>query len=365
MKVVAPAAAPRTEDLVRAAEQLILKGKEQGFLTPNEILDPFPELDADPDQLERLFALFREMGIAVTDSDKDFEAEEIDDEMLAADADAVSLDDPVRMYLKEIGRVSLLKAEDEVYLAKLIEQGDEDAKHRLTEANLRLVVSIAKKYIGRGMSFLDLIQEGNMGLIRAVEKFDYQKGFKFSTYATWWIRQSIGRGIDNTGRAVRLPIHTGDQMRRVMRSRSALEGRLGRSPTAAELAEDAGLRESDVEAVLKLVMEPVSLATPIGSDGETELADVMADDSSPSPFESVAQGMLSGEIDKLMSRLGERERRILSLRFGLDRGEPRTLDEVGLEMHLTRERIRQIERAALAKLRSPASMEMARDLMAS
>ncbi len=300
--------------------------------------------------------------------------------------------DLVRLYLDGIGRYPLLRPEEEVELARAVEDGREAAARleaeadrleaaeaarlrrrvragerafeRFVNSNLRLVVSIAKRYQG-DLPMLDLIQEGNIGLIHAVEKFDWRRGYKFSTYATWWIRQAIGRGIDNTARTVRLPIHTGDQMRRVMRSRSALEGRLGRSPTAAELAEDAGLRESDVEAVLKLVMEPVSLATPIGSDGETELADVMADDSSPSPFESVAQGMLSGEIDKLMSRLGERERRILSLRFGLDRGEPRTLDEVGLEMHLTRERIRQIERAALAKLRSPASMEMARDLMAS
>jgi RNA polymerase sigma factor (sigma-70 family) len=300
--------------------------------------------------------------------------------------------DLVRLYLDGIGRYPLLTQEEEVELARAVEDGraaalrlEEEADtldagqtnrlrrrvragdrafERFVNSNLRLVVSIAKRYQG-DLPMLDLIQEGNIGLMHAVEKFDWRRGYKFSTYATWWIRQSIGRGIDNTARTVRLPIHTGDQVRRIMRSRSALEGRLGRAPTAAELAEHAGLAPSEVESLLKLVLEPVSLASPIGSDGDTELADVMADESSPSPFDAVAQAMLSSELDKLMSKLGERERRILSLRFGLDRGEPRTLDEVGTEMHLTRERIRQIERAALAKLRSPGSMELARDLMAS
>jgi RNA polymerase sigma factor (sigma-70 family) len=300
--------------------------------------------------------------------------------------------DLVRLYLDGIGRYPLLTQEEEVELARAVEdgraaaqrlgeeadtldaaqanrlrrrvRGGDRAFERFVNSNLRLVVSIAKRYQG-DLPMLDLIQEGNIGLMHAVEKFDWRRGYKFSTYATWWIRQSIGRGIDNTARTVRLPIHTGDQVRRIMRSRSALEGRLGRVPTAVELAEHAGLAPSEVESLLKLVLEPVSLASPIGSDGDTELADVMADESSPSPFDAVAQGMLSSELDKLMSKLGERERRILSLRFGLDRGEPRTLDEVGTEMHLTRERIRQIERAALAKLRSPGSMELARDLMAS
>ncbi len=298
----------------------------------------------------------------------------------------------MRLYLDGIGRYPLLSQVEEVELSRAVEEGraaaarladkaetltpattarlrrqvraGERAFERFVNSNLRLVVSIAKRYQG-DLPMLDLIQEGNIGLMHAVEKFDWRRGYKFSTYATWWIRQSIGRGIDNTARTVRLPIHTGDQVRRVVRSRSALEGRLGRPPTSAELAEHAGLRQSEVESLLGLVMEPVSLASPIGSDGDTELADVMADESSPTPFEAVAQGMLSSELEKLMSRLGERERRILSLRFGLDRGEPRTLDEVGTEMHLTRERIRQIERAALAKLRAPGSMELARDLMAS
>ncbi|MDA8395576.1 MAG: RNA polymerase sigma factor RpoD [Candidatus Dormibacteraeota bacterium] len=353
MKVVAPAAAPRTEDLVRAAEQLILKGKEQGFLTPNEILDPFPELDADPDQLERLFALFREMGIAVTDSDKDFEAEEIDDEMLAADADAVSLDDPVRMYLKEIGRVSLLKAEDEVYLAKLIEQGDEDAKHRLTEANLRLVVSIAKKYIGRGMSFLDLIQEGNMGLIRAVEKFDYQKGFKFSTYATWWIRQAITRAIADQARTIRIPVHMVETINKLVRISRRLLQELGREPADAEIGEEMGITPERVREIIKVAQDPVSLETPIGEEEDSHLGDFVPDSEAVAPSEAASLTMLHTEVEDILDTLTPRERRVLQLRFGLIDGHQRTLEEVGKRFGVTRERIRQIEAKALRKLRHP------------
>ena len=353
MKVVAPAAAPRTEDLVRAAEQLILKGKEQGFLTPNEILDPFPELDADPDQLERLFALFREMGIAVTDSDKDFEAEEIDDEMLAADADAVSLDDPVRMYLKEIGRVSLLKAEDEVYLAKLIEQGDEDAKHRLTEANLRLVVSIAKKYIGRGMSFLDLIQEGNMGLIRAVEKFDYQKGFKFSTYATWWIRQAITRAIADQARTIRIPVHMIETINKLIRTSRHLVQELGREPLPEELAKEMQMPVDKVRRVLKIAREPISLETPIGEEEDSHLGDFIEDKKTISPIEAAVRYDLVRKIGQSLSTLTDREEKVIRLRFGIGELTDHTLEEVGQDFDVTRERIRQIEAKALRKLRHP------------
>jgi RNA polymerase sigma factor (sigma-70 family) len=300
--------------------------------------------------------------------------------------------DLVRLYLDGIGKYALLTHDDEVRLAQAIEEGreadraladgtertpgemarlrrakrkGERAFEEFVNSNLRLVVSIAKRYQGGDLAMLDLIQEGNIGLMHAVEKFDWRRGYKFSTYATWWIRQAIGRGIDNTSRAVRLPIHTGDAMRRLTRTRAALEGRLGRNPTAAELAEEAGMTETEVTSLLKLMLEPVSLASPIGNDGDTELADVMADETALSPFDEVVQGLLGDEVRKLMSRLGERERTILSLRFGLDRGEPRTLDEVGTEMQLTRERIRQIERAALAKLREPSSEAAARDLMAS
>ena len=300
--------------------------------------------------------------------------------------------DLVRLYLDGIGKYRLLTQEEETRLARAVEDGreaaarlaeeganldpaeaarlrrtrqaGEEAYEEFVNANLRLVVSIAKRYHG-DLPMLDLIQEGNIGLMRAVEKFDWRRGYKFSTYATWWIRQAIGRGIDNTARTVRLPIHTGDQVRRLTRTRSAMEGRLGRMPTNAELAAESGVSTADVESLTRLMTEPVSLASPIGSDGEGELGDVVADDDAPSPFDVVAQEMLGAEIERLMQRLGERERQILRLRFGLDRGEPRTLDEVGTEIGLTRERIRQIERSALAKLRARILDGDARELLAS
>jgi RNA polymerase sigma factor (sigma-70 family) len=306
----------------------------------------------------------------------------------SADADQ----DLVRLYLDGIGRYRLLTQEEETKLARAVEDGrsaatrlaqdgadldpaeaarlrgirraGERAYEEFVNANLRLVVSIAKRYHG-DLPMLDLIQEGNIGLMRAVEKFDWRRGYKFSTYATWWIRQAIGRGIDNTARTVRLPIHTGDQVRRLIRTRSAMEGRLGRPPTNDELASESGVSSAEVEALARVMAEPVSLASPIGSDGEGELGDVVADDEAPTPFDLVAQEMLGAELDRLMQRLGERERQILRLRFGLDRGEPRTLDEVGTEIGLTRERIRQIERSALAKLRARMLDGEARELLAS
>jgi RNA polymerase sigma factor (sigma-70 family) len=300
--------------------------------------------------------------------------------------------DAVRIYLDGIGRYPLLTKDDEMRLAKAIEVGRAAeavlasgvslsssqsrqlmrakalgvaASDEFINSNLRLVVSIAKKYQASEMPILDLIQEGNLGLIHAVEKFDWRRGFKFSTYATWWIRQAIGRGIDNTSRTVRLPVHAGDQVRRVMRARSFLEGQTGRLPSTGELADHLELREPDVAVLLSHAAEPVSLATPIGSEGDTELADVVADRSSPTPFDVVAGRMLSGEIDKLLSSLDERAGQILRLRYGLDRGQPRTLEEVGAELNLTRERIRQIERSALAKLRSFSKDKGVWDLLAS
>ena len=364
MKAPATAPAPpRTEDLVRLAEQLILKGKEQGFLTPNEIIEPFPELDADPDQMERLFVIFREMGIVVSDGDKDFDAEEADDDVLAADADAVSLDDPVRMYLKEIGRVSLLKAEDEVYLAKLIEQGDEDAKHRLTEANLRLVVSIAKKYIGRGMSFLDLIQEGNMGLIRAVEKFDYQKGFKFSTYATWWIRQAITRAIADQARTIRIPEHMVETINKLVRISRRLLQELGREPADPEIGEEMGITPDRVREIVKVAQDPVSLETPIGEEEDSHLGDFVPDSEAVAPSEAASLTMLRTEVEDILDTLTPRERRVLQLRFGLIDGHQRTLEEVGKRFGVTRERIRQIEAKALRKLRHPSRSMKLKDYL--
>jgi RNA polymerase sigma factor (sigma-70 family) len=300
--------------------------------------------------------------------------------------------DLVRTYLDGIGQYPLLTKEDEIVLARRIEQGREAAREldsgcplpparsrelrrlkregeraseQFIKANLRLVVSVAKKYQSPEMPLLDLIQEGNLGLMHAVEKFDWRKGFKFSTYAMWWIRQSIGRGIDNSARTVRLPVHAGDQIRRVLRAKTYIEGETGRSPTASELAEHLQMPEHEVASLMRHLLEPVSLATPVGSDGETELGDVVADSTAPSPFDLVAGNLLGEEIEKLLSRLGEREREILRLRYGLDRGEPRTLEEVGDALHLTRERIRQIERSALAKLRQPSALTGARDLLAS
>jgi RNA polymerase primary sigma factor len=360
--VVAPSP-PRTEDLMRLAEQLILKGKEQGYLSPNEILEPFPELDADPDQMERLFALFRDMGIAVTDGDKDFDAEETDEDILATDADAVSLDDPVRMYLKEIGRVSLLKAEDEVYLAKLIEAGDENAKHRLTEANLRLVVSIAKKYIGRGMSFLDLIQEGNMGLIRAVEKFDYQKGFKFSTYATWWIRQAITRAIADQARTIRIPVHMVETINKLVRISRRLLQELGREPADPEIGEEMGITPDRVREIVKVAQDPVSLETPIGEEEDSHLGDFVPDSEAVAPSDAASLTMLRTEVEDILDTLTPRERRVLQLRFGLIDGHQRTLEEVGKRFGVTRERIRQIEAKALRKLRHPSRSMKLKDYL--
>jgi RNA polymerase sigma factor (sigma-70 family) len=300
--------------------------------------------------------------------------------------------DLVRVYLDGIGRYPLLSKDEEIRLAQTAESGraaaaelqrggtispareralrratraGEAASEQFINANLRLVVSIAKKYQTSDMPILDLIQEGNLGLIHAVEKFDWRRGFKFSTYATWWIRQAIGRGIDNTSRTVRLPVHAGDQVRRVLRARAQMEGRSGRVPTSAELASHLQMAEGEVTTLLRYVVEPVSLATPVGAEGDTEVADIVADPNAPSPFDLVAEAMLSGEVERLLSSLPEREREILRLRFGLDRGEPRTLEEVGAELNLTRERIRQIERSALAKLRHPLSAMSARDLLAS
>ncbi|MGC1407293.1 MAG: RNA polymerase sigma factor RpoD [Candidatus Dormiibacterota bacterium] len=360
---VVAAAPPRTEDLVRLAEQLILKGKEQGYLSPNEILEPFPELDVDPDQMERLFVIFREMGIAVSDGEKDFDAEEADDDVLATDADAVSLDDPVRMYLKEIGRVSLLKAEDEVYLAKLIEQGDEDAKHRLTEANLRLVVSIAKKYIGRGMSFLDLIQEGNMGLIRAVEKFDYHKGYKFSTYATWWIRQAITRAIADQARTIRIPVHMVETINKLVRISRRLLQELGREPSDPEIGEEMGITPDRVREIVKVAQDPVSLETPIGEEEDSHLGDFVPDSEAVAPSEAASLTMLRTEVEDILDTLTPRERRVLQLRFGLIDGHQRTLEEVGKRFGVTRERIRQIEAKALRKLRHPSRSMKLKDYL--
>jgi RNA polymerase primary sigma factor len=352
--------------LVSAAEGLIIKGKDHGYLTPDDILAAFPEIDVEPDHLERIFHVFREMGIEVSDGDKDFETvDEIDEELIAkAEAiDSVSLDDPVRMYLKEIGRVALLKAEQEVHYAKLIEQGDEEAKNQLTEANLRLVVSIAKKYIGRGMSFLDLIQEGNMGLIRAVEKFDYHKGYKFSTYATWWIRQAITRAIADQARTIRIPVHMVETINKLVRVSRRLLQELGREPNDEEIADEMGITPEKVREITKVSQDPVSLETPIGEEEDSHLGDFVEDKEATAPSEAASLTMLRTEVEDILDTLTPRERRVLQLRFGLIDGHQRTLEEVGKRFGVTRERIRQIEAKALRKLRHPSRSKKLKDYL--
>src|SRR5205809_6874287 len=357
----------RAEDpMVLAAEALIVKGKEQGFLSPDDVLAGFPELELDPEQLFRIFNVFRDMGIEVSDGEKDFEeVVEIDDDLISTieAMDSVSLDDPVRMYLKEIGRVSLLKAEQEVTVAKAIEAGDDNAKHKLTEANLRLVVSIAKKYIGRGMSCLDLIQEGNMGLIRAVEKFDYQEGFKFSTYATWWIRQAITRAIADQARTIRIPVHMVETINKLIRVSRGLLQELGREPTAEEIAERMLITADKVREIVKVSQEPVSLETPIGEEEDSHLGDFIPDNQALAPSDAASHKLLKEQVESVLEGLTGRERRVLQLRFGLEDGRTRTLQEVGREFKATRERIRQIEAKALRKLRHPSRSRKLKDYL--
>jgi RNA polymerase primary sigma factor len=356
----------RDDELLLAAETLILKGKEAGFITPDDILTSFPGMEAEPDQIFRIFNAFKSIGVEVSDEGKDFEeVTEIDDELITQVEvmEAVSLDDPVRMYLKEIGRVALLRAEQEVEYAKAIAAGSAEAKHRLTEANLRLVVSIAKKYIGRGMSFLDLIQEGNMGLIRAVEKFDYTKGFKFSTYATWWIRQAITRAIADQARTIRIPVHMVETINKLVRVSRRLQQELGREPTDEEIGEVMGITSDKVREIIKVSQDPVSLETPIGEEEDSHLGDFVEDKEAIAPSDAANLTMLRTEVEDILDTLTPRERRVLQLRFGLIDGHQRTLEEVGKRFGVTRERIRQIEAKALRKLRHPSRSKRLKDYL--
>ncbi|MGI6539039.1 MAG: RNA polymerase sigma factor RpoD [Caldicoprobacterales bacterium] len=343
-------------------KELINKGKSKGSLTYKEIMDMLEEIELQPEQIEKIYETLESLNIEVIDE------EALDDDSIVEDPsenipEGVNIDDPVRMYLKEIGKVPLLTAEEEVELAKRMEQGDEMAKRKLVEANLRLVVSIAKRYVGRGMLFLDLIQEGNLGLIKAVEKFDHKKGFKFSTYATWWIRQAITRAIADQARTIRIPVHMVETINKLVRVSRQLLQEYGREPLPEEIAEEMGIPEEKVREIMKIAQEPVSLETPIGEEEDSHLGDFIPDEDAPAPAEAAAFTLLKEQLMDVLDTLTDREEKVLRLRFGLDDGRARTLEEVGKEFDVTRERIRQIEAKALRKLRHPSRSKKLKDYL--
>jgi RNA polymerase primary sigma factor len=334
--------------------KLLEKGKKDGVITYKEIMDSLEEIDLEPDQIDKVYETLEKEGIEVLDNVNDAKDEEESSQKLDISVpEGINIDDPVRMYLKEIGKVPLLTAQEEVDLAQRMEDGDELAKRKLAEANLRLVVSIAKRYVGRGMLFLDLIQEGNLGLIKAVEKFDYRKGYKFSTYATWWIRQAITRAIADQARTIRIPVHMVETINKLIRVSRQLLQELGREAAPEEIAEEMGLSEEKVREILKIAQEPVSLETPIGEEEDSHLGDFIPDEDAPAPAEAAAFTLLKEQLLEVLDTLTPREEKVLRLRFGLDDGKARTLEEVGKEFSVTRERIRQIEAKALRKLRHP------------
>ncbi len=347
-------------------ELLEMARKKKNVIEDREFIDYFmnvKEIDLTRERMEQIFQFFEDKGVDILTISEDAD-EEPDDLDLSAEAeeeieldltvpDGVSIEDPVRMYLKEIGKVPLLTAEEEIELAKRMEEGDEEAKKKLAEANLRLVVSIAKRYVGRGMLFLDLIQEGNLGLIKAVEKFDYRKGYKFSTYATWWIRQAITRAIADQARTIRIPVHMVETINKLIRVSRQLLQELGREPLPEEIAKEMDISEERVREILKISQEPVSLETPIGEEEDSHLGDFIQDDNVPVPADAAAFTMLHEQLEEVLGTLTEREQKVLRLRFGLMDGRARTLEEVGKEFNVTRERIRQIEAKALRKLRHP------------
>jgi RNA polymerase primary sigma factor len=349
-------------DAKKKVKELIEKGKEKGALTYKEIMDMLEEVDLQPEQIEKIYETLESLGIDIMDETSDDDtAEDKDDDLDLPEG--ISIDDPVRMYLKEIGKVPLLTAEEEVELAKRMAEGDEEAKRKLVEANLRLVVSIAKRYVGRGMLFLDLIQEGNLGLIKAVEKFDYKKGFKFSTYATWWIRQAITRAIADQARTIRIPVHMVETINKLIRVSRQLLQEYGREPQPEEIAAEMGIPEEKVREIMKIAQEPVSLETPIGEEEDSHLGDFIPDDDAPAPAEAAAFTLLKEQLMDVLDTLTSREEKVLRLRFGLDDGRARTLEEVGKEFNVTRERIRQIEAKALRKLRHPSRSKKLKDYL--
>jgi RNA polymerase primary sigma factor len=352
-------------------EQLTEVGKKRGVLTYEEIAEKMAGFEIESDQMDEYYEYLGEQGVEIigeADSDDDPDTKQLakEEEFDLNDLTVppgVKINDPVRMYLKEIGRVDLLSAEEEISLANRIEEGDEEAKRRLAEANLRLVVSIAKRYVGRGMLFLDLIQEGNMGLIKAVEKFDYRKGFKFSTYATWWIRQAITRAIADQARTIRIPVHMVETINKLIRVQRQLLQDLGREPSPEEIAEDMDLTPDKVREILKIAQEPVSLETPIGEEDDSHLGDFIEDQDATSPSDHAAYELLKEQLEDVLDTLTDREENVLRLRFGLDDGRTRTLEEVGKVFGVTRERIRQIEAKALRKLRHPSRSKRLKDFL--
>ena len=357
------------QDKKTVVKELLELGKQKGQLTNQDILDAIGEIDFDPEQLEKLYDNLEQQGIEIVEDMGDIKIDDIDlgindskDSDFVADG-AITVDDPVKVYLKEIGRVPLLSSDEEIDLAIRIADGDVVAKQRLSEANLRLVVSIAKRYLGRGMQFLDLIQEGNLGLIKAVDKFDYTKGFKFSTYATWWIRQAITRAIADQARTIRIPVHMVETINKVKKVQSQLLHQNGHEPTPDEIAEELDLPVDKVREIMRVAQEPVSLETPIGEEEDSHLGDFIPDDDAPAPAEAASYTLLREQLCEVLHTLTPREEHVLKLRFGLEDGRTRTLEEVGKVFNITRERIRQIEAKALRKLRHPSRSKRLRDYL--
>ena len=351
---------------MKKVDELIDRGRIKGSITYDEFEDALEGENLSPEQIDMAYDKMEGANIDVI--------EEIDPEELASEdisevdpkivaAEGITIDDPVRMYLKEIGRIPLLSHDQELELATRMAEGDEDAKHRLAEANLRLVVSVAKRYVGRGMQFLDLIQEGNLGLIKAVDKFDYRKGFKFSTYSTWWIRQAITRAIADQARTIRIPVHMVETINKLVRVNRQILQELGREPRHDEIAKSMGITEDKVREIIKIAQDPVSLETPIGEEEDSHLGDFIPDDDAPAPDNMATQAMLKRQLNEVLSTLTPREEKVLRLRFGLDDGRTRTLEDVGKEFNVTRERIRQIEAKALRKLRHPSRSRRLKDYL--